>query len=161
MATKAQMKRQMDEAWRSLGETLVTLGEEEMLEPGVVGEWSVKDLLRHIAFWDYEVAKIIELTAAGQVERILRPGSEEAIDQWNEREWRKRREWSLVRVRDEWQESHRKVEEALAPFPDDKLGLDLGEHTFLELFAEDTYEHYQEHGEDILAWRREVETTEA
>jgi len=161
MATKAQAQRQLDEAWRSLGVTLATLREEEILEPGVVGKWSVKDLLGHIAFWDDEVAKNMEFIAAGQVEKILRPGSEEATDQWNEREWRKRREWSLARVRDEWQESHRRVEGALALFPEDKLGLDVGEHTLLELFAEDTYEHYQGHGEDILAWRREVETTEA
>ena len=158
--TKADVERELDGAWQALELAVDDLSGLEMEQAGVVDGWSAKDLLGHIAFWDQEAARNLDLIANGKAQEIVWPGSPEAIDEWNEREWRKRRPWPLARVRKEWQESHRKVEQALARLPEGKFDLDLGGRSALDLFASDTYDHYREHIQDILAWRRELETSE-
>ncbi len=161
MSTKAEALRRLDEAWQALEAAVGEFDGGEMLEPGVVDGWSVKDLLGHIAFWSGQAAKNIGLVAAGQADKIVRPDSKEATDQWNERERRRRQDWPLSQVREEWLHGHRQAREALVRLSEDQLDVDLGGETVLEGFAVDTYEHYEEHLEHILAWRRELETTEA
>jgi hypothetical protein len=39
------------------------------------------------------------------------------------------------------------------------LSLNLDGGTFLELYALDTYDHYREHTDDILAWRKRLKDT--
>ena len=56
MDTRGLLKR-LDREWQSLLESLRALSDEAMSRPGVVGEWSGKDLLGHIATWEDEAIK--------------------------------------------------------------------------------------------------------
>ena len=132
------------------------LKEAQMLEPGVVEGWSVKDLLGHMAFWAQEAAKNSELAKAGRERQIRRPGNPKATDRWNAREQRRRAGRSLAEVRREAEEAHRRALLALADLPEEKLELNLDGGTFLELYAVDTYDHYREHIDHILAWRKRL-----
>lgn len=51
------------EAWESL---LGRIGEARMLEPGVFGEWSFKDLVAHLNGWDLDSLGYLEAVALGQ-----------------------------------------------------------------------------------------------
>ncbi len=45
---------QLDDARERLVNSYAGLSEQEMVEPGVAGDWSVRDILAHIAVWDRE-----------------------------------------------------------------------------------------------------------
>jgi hypothetical protein len=149
----------MNQEWSALEAALVGLSDARMLEAGVVGAWSVKDLLGHMAYWAQEAAKNTELVKASQQDQIVRPGTSKAIDRWNAREQRLRAGRSLGDVRYELEESHQRALAALADLPEEKLSLNLDGGTFLELYAVDTYDHYREHTDHILAWRKRLEDT--
>ena len=147
----------MDQEWAALDMALTGLSDEQMLETGVVSEWSVKDLLGHMAFWAQQAAKNTELVNAGRQDEIARPDRPEITDRWNARERFARADRPLAQVRSELEDSHRRALDALADLPDEKLNLDLDGGTFLELFAVDTYDHYREHIAQVLSWRKRLE----
>lgn len=155
--SKAGAQQRMNQAWSALEEALAGPSDAQMLEMGVVEGWSIKDLLGHIAFWAQEGAKNTELVSAGRQGQIVRPGNPETTDRWNAREQRLRLGRSLAEVRRELEESHRRALAALSDLSEEKLSLNLDGGTFLELYAVDTYDHYREHIDQILAWRRRVE----
>ena len=155
--SKALVEERMDQEWAALDMALSGLSDEQMLKTGVVSEWSVKDLLGHMAFWAQQAAKNTELVNAGRQDQIVRPASPEATDRWNARERFARADRPLAEVRGELEESHRRALTALADLPDEKLNLDMDGGTFLELFAVDTYDHYREHIAQVLSWRKRLE----
>jgi len=155
----ASVQQRMNEEWSALEAALAGLREPRMIEVGVVGAWSIKDLLGHIAFWAQQAAKNTELVKAGRQDRVERPDSSNAIDRWNAREQRLRAGRSLAEVSRELEESHQLALAALAGLPEEKLSLDLEGGTFLELYAVDTYDHYREHTDQILAWRKRQQDT--
>ena len=157
---KADVERELLEAWEALGSAVDSFSDMELEQPGVVESWSIKDLLGHIAFWARQAAENLQLIAAGRADEVRRPSDEKAMDEWNEREWRVRRERPLSEVREEWLDSFQGAMQALAAFPSERLEEKLKGYTALKLFAEDTYEHYKEHLAHLTAWRRELETTE-
>jgi len=48
---KGEVEHKLDSEWQALREAVESLSEHELEAPGVVEEWSVKDLLGHMAFW--------------------------------------------------------------------------------------------------------------
>jgi len=157
--SKADLQQRISQERAALEAALAGLSDARMLEAGVVGAWSVKDLLGHMAFWAQEAAKNTELVKAGRQDQIVRPDTSKALDRWNAREQRLRAGRSLGEVRYELEESHQRALAALAGLPEEKLSLNLDGGTFLELYALDTYDHYREHTDHILAWRKRLQDT--
>jgi hypothetical protein len=157
--SKADLQQRMSQERAALEAALAGLSDARMLEAGVVGAWSIKDLLGHMAFWAQEAAKNTELVKAGRQGQIVRPDTSKAIDRWNAREQRLRAGRSLAEVRYELEESHQRALAALADLPEERLSLNLDGGTFLELYALDTYDHYREHTDHILAWRKRLKDT--
>ncbi len=157
---KADVERELLEAWEALGSAVDSFSDMELEQPGVVESWSIKDLLGHIAFWAQQAAENLQLIAAGKADEVRRPSDEKAMDEWNERERRLRSDRPLDAIREEWLDSFQAAMQALAALPSEKLEEKLKGYTALKLFAEDTYEHYEEHLAHLTAWRRELETTE-
>jgi hypothetical protein len=154
--SKAGLQQRMNQEWSALEAALAGLSDARMVEAGVVGAWSVKDLLGHMAYWAQEAAKNTELVKAGRQGQIVRPDTSKAIDRWNAREQRLRAGRSLAELRYELEESHQR---ALAALPEEKLSLNLDGGTFLELYALDTCDHYREHTDHIRAWRKRLDGT--
>lgn len=157
---KADVERELLHAWQELASAVDSFSEAEMEQAGVIEGWSVKDLLGHIAFWADKAAADLQAVAGGKEDEVATPGSEKAVDEWNERERQSRAGRPLAEIREEWLESFQKAMDALAAFPADRLQEKVKGSTVLDRFAGDTYEHYREHFGDLSAWRRELETTE-
>jgi len=157
---KADIEREMLHAWEALGSAVDSFSDVEMEQVGVIEGWCVKDLLGHIAFWAEKAAADLQAVAGDREKDVATPGSEEAVDEWNERERRARAGRPLAEIREEWLESFQKAMGALASFPADRLREKVKGRSVLERFAGDTYEHYREHFGDLSAWRRQLETTE-
>jgi hypothetical protein len=160
-ATKVDVERDLVEAWKTLASVVESFSNAELEQPGMLEGWSVKDLLGHIAFWTQEAARNLPLIAAGKADEVRRPGDDKTLAEWNERERRLRQSRSLFEVRREWLESFQEVMQALAAFPSEKLEEEFEGCTVLELFAEDTYDHYREHLAQFAGCRKELETSEA
>jgi len=158
---KADVERELVEAWQALASAVDSFPDLELEQPGVVDSWSIKDLLGHTAFWAQQAAHNLELIDAGRGDDVQRPGSEMELDEWNERERRLRQDRPLAQVREEWLDSFQAAMQALAASPAERLEEEVGGgQTALRLLAADTYEHYREHLAHLIAWRRELETTE-
>ena len=52
---------------------LAEVGEARMTEPGVAGDWSVKDVVAHVAFYVQFTADQLEAMARGETAMVLRP----------------------------------------------------------------------------------------
>jgi uncharacterized damage-inducible protein DinB len=127
----------VDASWRGLMNALEGIPEDRMSEPGVVGVWSVKDLMAHVAFWDERDVDVLEAQSAGR--------EVEPID-WrvkNDEVARERAEWSLTRARQAMHDAHERVNEAVSKHPDADL----------DDWAKETYEHYDEHAAEVRDWR--------
>jgi hypothetical protein len=133
----SDVRQRIDESWQEWLETLDGVPENRMTEPGAAGEWSIKDLMAHVAFWDDTAADAADARGAGK--------TPEQFD-WreaNDREAALRADWTLAQSRAAMDAAHQRVLDALARYPE--LGPKFWESS--------TYEHYQEHVADIRAWR--------
>jgi hypothetical protein len=161
MTDKTVMLRDLDAAWDDLQAVLGSLDEIEMQQPGITGDWSVSDLLGHMAFWARRSAEALRLLAAGRESEIEAPANEQELDAWNAREAAGRGGLTPAETLAECTRSHQAARSALAAADPERLGIEVKGWTTAHRFAEDTSRHYREHAEQIRAWQRQLETTEA
>jgi hypothetical protein len=64
--TKAQVLKRLQTERSRLEQNLARLTQEEMLQPGVVGEWSVKDVLAHLGDWIARMSVWVEAARRGE-----------------------------------------------------------------------------------------------
>jgi hypothetical protein len=129
-------------AWTELTGVLDAIPDEREEEPGVTGEWSVKDVAGHIAFWiGHDLAN---------AERILR-GEPVHVADWadiNEQEVAKRAGLAPGEVRAELERNHARLISLLSELqPDHPAAADV-----LGMVEEDATGHIYEHLTEIRAW---------
>ena len=161
VATKADLERDLRQAWDELRNVVDGVPESELEKPGVVEEWSMKDLLGHIAFWSQHAADSLSAVNAGRSEDIVFGEGKDWFDDWNAREHEARKDRSLKDNRSDWLQAHDNAGSALARAAEDDLAKKHGEYDPQRSFPADTFLHYREHAEHIRTWMRDLETTEA
>ena len=62
---RLQLLKRLDRAWEAFKESYVGLSDSELLEPCVTGNWSAKDIIAHITWWEEEALKHLPLILAG------------------------------------------------------------------------------------------------
>src|ERR1700733_3311883 len=62
---RAGLLKQLDKAWVGFTGSYVGLSEVELLEGGVVGDWSVRDVIAHVTTWEEEALKHLPLIMRG------------------------------------------------------------------------------------------------
>jgi hypothetical protein len=55
----------LDTAWAALTDSYAGVPDSQLVEPGVVDDWSVKDILAHVTTWEEEALKHLPLIIAG------------------------------------------------------------------------------------------------
>ena len=63
--TRRQLLTRIDEAWKKLQASYTGLTPDELLEPGVTGAWSVRDILAHVTTWEEEALTHLPLILKG------------------------------------------------------------------------------------------------
>ncbi len=134
-----EARRLIDEGWEHLQEEMASIPIDRLQDAGAVGDWSVKDLMAHLAFWDDRIVQHADARAVG---KELEPIDWHAV---NARETALRANWTLDESRREMEAAHERLLEAVSRHPDFEP----------EFWKDDTFGHYQEHLEDLRAWRRE------
>ena len=62
---------QLQEARERLINSYAGLTDEEMLEPGVAGDWSIRDILAHVAAWDRAQTEAYRMMLRGERPALL------------------------------------------------------------------------------------------
>src|SRR5215212_923289 len=132
----------IEEAWRQLFAALDDIPEDQMSDPGVIGDWSLKDLFGHLAFWDEHAVAEIDRALAGL------PRADNAWQEMNEVDHAARRDHTLPEQRSAMHQAHAALVERL----ESVAGIEA-EHID-EAIRPDTYEHYLDHITDIQTWRQ-------
>lgn len=147
------MKR-LERAWRSFNEAYAGLSQPEIMKPGVTGDWSVKDIIAHVTWWEEEaLTHLPAILAGGTPPRYSVAYG--GIDAFNALKTGEKRNLSLSEVLRERDDTHRRLIDFVASSPEDQL---VRETRFRHRLRLDTYSHYRKHAEAIRAWRAQQAT---
>src|SRR5258705_2843709 len=58
---RQQLLKQLDKQWMAFKESYAGLSDSQMTAPGVTGNWSVKDIVAHVTWWEEEALKHLPL----------------------------------------------------------------------------------------------------
>lgn len=133
------------------------LPEGAMLEPGVVEEWSVKDVLAHLAAWEAELVTLLAQARQGQKPRYagITPAQIDELNaKWYEENKSRPLERELADFHGVRKQTGRQVE-ALADkdLTDPKRYAWLRDAPLYEWIGTYSFEHEAEHAAQIQQWR--------
>ncbi len=156
MASREEILDALRYARRDLEDVIACVPDGSIDEEGVVAEWSVRDLVGHVATWEQEAIKALR--------RFLTDRDLKAVVTWtdvdglNARESRRKSALSLAQLRGEFEESHAQLIALLSGLPEG----DLAREEVEKRIRVDTYAHYAEHTAHIRDWLSapDAETTE-
>jgi hypothetical protein len=147
---RQRLLRRLDKAWAALRESYVGLSDSQLTEPGVTGDWSVKDILAHVTTWEGEALKHLPLIiAGGRPPRYVRYGG---IDAFNAKTTEEKRGLSLPEVLRQLDDTHGRLIDFVQRTPEAQFTRDTRFRRRLRL---DTYSHYPKHAEAIREWREQ------
>lgn len=147
---RQRLLRRLDKAWAALRESYVGLSDSQLTEPGVTGDWSVKDILAHVTTWEGEALKHLPLIiAGGRPPRYVRYGG---IDAFNAKTTEEKRALSLPEVLRQLDDTHGRLIDFVQRTPEAQFTRDTRFRRRLRL---DTYSHYPKHAEAIREWREQ------
>jgi hypothetical protein len=121
-----------------------------LTEPGVAGDWSVKDIIAHVTWWEEEALRHLPLIIAGD-----RPPRYSVtyggIDAFNAMMAERKRDESLSDVLTQQNDTHERLIEFVQSVPEDQF---TRETRFRRRLRLDTYSHYAIHTNAIQEWRQ-------
>ena len=125
------------------------LTEEQMTQrPGSQDDWSVKDLIAHLTWWQDHMVEWVELAASGGT--VIR---KHTIDEANARTFNEKKDTSLEDVLAEWDASFPPfialVEKLSDEQINDKSVATIEDKPLLHFLGGDTFGHYQSHWNDL------------
>jgi hypothetical protein len=144
--TKKDLITEEDEVWAELREAVDPLRQDLVLEDGYYPNWSVKDVLAHLACWMAEAAQALQQMRLGT---FRDPKLD--IDEVNARFYEACRDLDL---HDVWAQLHSgrgRMLEELDLLPDDRL-----DEEAVSWFRDSGAEHYREHVPRLREWLEEL-----
>ena len=127
------------------------LSNSQVTEPGVAGDWSVKDIIAHVSWWEEEALRHLPSIIAG--ERPPRYSTiYGGIDAFNAMMAEQKRDLSLSDVLRQQVDTHRRLVESILSVPEDQFARETRFRRRLRL---DTYGHYPIHTASIREWRQQ------
>ncbi len=146
---RQQLLKKLDKAWVEFKESYADLSDARLTEPGVEGDWTVKDILAHVTWWEEEALKHLPL--------IMKEGVPPrystqygGIDAFNALMTERKQDLSLASVLRQQEETHRRLVDYLQTVPEEQF---TRETRFRHRLRLDTYSHYPQHAKAIRKWR--------
>jgi hypothetical protein len=122
-----------------------------LTEPGVAGDWTVKDILAHVTWWEEEALRHLPLIITGG-----RPPRYSVayggIDAFNALMAEEKRGLSLSEVQAQLDQTHQRLIDYIQSVPEDQF---TRETRFRRRLRLDTYSHYPTHTKAIREWREQ------
>ena len=143
--------KHLDEAWNAFKASYAGLPGAEMMEAGVTGTWSIKEIIAHVSAWEEEALTHLPLILAGK-----RPPRYSVtyggIDAFNALMTEKKRNLSLAEVLRQRDDTHRRLIDLIQGVPEDQF---IRETRFRHRLRLDTCSHYRKHAEALWKWRQQ------
>lgn len=139
-------------------EIIAGLSDEEMEQPGQVGNWSIKDVLAHLNMWEAESIKMLFQAGQGSKPTTLhfKQVDDDAVNaQW----YAESKDRSLEAILDDFEGVRNQLIRRLETFKDSELN-EVGYFPWLknqslsDLIISYTIEHETEHAANIRTWRQ-------
>ena len=159
--TTAQLIEVMRTARSNWEALLAEAGEARLTEPGVEGNWSLKDIIAHITYFETWAADNVMAFRTG----APRPQPEYTgldVDEENARIYERLRAKPLAEVLQESQASFQRSLEAVQGLRDEDLydpkftRVPDADWTAFDLIEGDIFEHYNDHSTSVRAWLARV-----
>lgn len=147
---RQQLLNRLDTAWVAFQASYAGLSSARLVEPGVAGDWSVKDVIAHVTWWEEEALRHLPLIIAGD-----RPPRYSVayggIDAFNAMMAERKRDLSLSDILTQQDDTHRRLVDFIQSVPEDQI---TRETRFRHRLRLDTYSHYPIHTKAIEEWRQ-------
>ncbi|NLG99493.1 MAG: ClbS/DfsB family four-helix bundle protein [Chloroflexi bacterium] len=160
---KTELIEALEDTHKEMIELLESLPDEVLLEPGVVGDWSIKDILSHLSYWEGQLVTLLFQTLHGTTQ----PGTvhfkkDVSVDELNRRWYEAGLDRPLEMVWKDFKGVRKQTLRRVSEFSDRDLA-DPKRYPWLEgrplwrWIAADTFEHEEEHSDQIREWLDERE----
>ena len=139
---------------------IAPLSETQLCDASLEGQWSVKDVMAHIAIWEQICARWLAEFLRGET-----PRPSERLDQHsNERIYLENRDRSLPEVRELFHSAHQQFLHEVNLLTQALSEEDLNAshryawteswpgYSLISAIADNSYEHYQDHAQQIRRW---------
>ena len=149
---RRRLLERLDKAWGEFNQSYAGLSNVQLMEPGVTGAWSVRDILAHVSTWEEEALKHLPLILKGGTppRYSVQYGG---IDAFNARMTEQTRRLSLSEVRAQLAGTHGRLVDLVQSASEHEL---IGDTRFRRRLRLDTYGHYPLHAEAIRQWRQRI-----
>jgi hypothetical protein len=148
---KYQLLKRLDWAWGALKASYEGLSESELLESGVMGTWSIKDVIAHVTWWEEESLTHLPAILTGEKPPKYST-TYGGIDAFNTQKHEQKKNLSLSTVLQQRDETHQRLIDFIQQVPEDQITTETRFRCRLRL---DTYGHYPKHAQLIRAWREQ------
>ena len=135
---------------------LAGLSAAQMVDPGVVGDWSVKDLLSHLTVWEAEMVTALARSRQGKTP-ALSGWTEAEVDALNAKWYKENKNRPLDPVLADFHGVRKQTLRQVEALSDKELAAPaawLKNRALFEFIKGDSFEHEAEHMAQIKEWRR-------
>jgi len=120
----------------------------KIIEPSLANGWSVKDVVAHLAVWEWRCASLL-----GESHNTNLPlQAEPDVEALNKEAYQERKEWNWEEVEYNAHATHLSLIEAIRQMPPERLN----DEVVYQAIAVETWEHYTEHIPDLERWHKQV-----
>ena len=141
---RQELSDRIEASWRAWVDAVEGIPDDRLGEPAV-GHWSTKDLLGHVAYWEDWAVAYCQRAIAGE------PQPDEDIDGMNQGQVAASKDASAAGQKRYRDEAHARLTAFLATLRDDEPQFPQ----LAELLGDETWGHYDEHTDQVRAWRTE------
>jgi hypothetical protein len=150
---RGELLTRLEKIWSIFQESYAGLSDLQLTEPGVTGEWSVRDIVTHVTTWEQEALTHLPTILKGEKPprySITHGG----INAFNRAMTEQNRGLGLGAVRRQAKDTHRRLLSFIESVPEDQF---RSETPFRHRLRLDTYSHYRKHADAIRKWRAHLE----
>lgn len=156
--TKSELLARMQEGYSAFEALLAPLDAAQLTTPGVNGDWSIKDMLAHIATWQARAALALQAADRRETPAFDPPvTNDEEMDRFNAEIFLSHQALSLETVWRDFRTSYQQIRVAIEALSEADL---FDAHRFAwsggaplwKLVEGDTFGHYPEHAPMVEHW---------
>jgi hypothetical protein len=154
---KTELLETLEDGRQEMIEMLENLPDEVLLEPGVVGEWTIKDILAHLTYWEGQTVTLLFQAKSGMPKPTTAHFGKETVDVLNQRWYEAGKERSLEMVWQDWTGVRKQMIRRVTEFTDKDLNDSqrfpwLNGVPLYRWIMNDSVEHEEEHADQIREW---------